>query len=95
MKVIIDGSDIHTEADFHKIIAEALGFPSHYGRNLDALWDVLSTDLERPVTLIWKNSASSQEAMGESFEKIVDILNKIVDQDVEWELDEKFDVVIE
>jgi ribonuclease inhibitor len=95
MKVIIDGNDIHTEEEFHKKISDALGFPSHYGKNLDALWDVLSTDIERPVTLIWKNSASSQAAMGESFGKIVDILKKVVVQDIEWELDEKFDVVIE
>jgi ribonuclease inhibitor len=95
MKVIIDGDDIHTEADFHKKIAEALEFPSHYGKNLDALWDVLSTDIERPITLVWKNSASSRSAMGESFGKIVDLLNKIVDQDVEWGLDEKFEVIID
>jgi ribonuclease inhibitor len=95
MKVIIEGNDIHTEADFHKKIAEALGFPSHYGKNLDALWDVLSTDIERPITLVWKNSASSKVAMGEAFEKIVDLLDKIVAQDVEWGLDEKFKVIID
>jgi ribonuclease inhibitor len=95
MKVVIDGDDINTEADFHRKIAEVMKFPSYYGKNLDALWDVLSTDIERPVTLVWKNSASSQVAMGENFGKIIDILNKVVDQDIEWGLDEKFEVVID
>lgn len=33
-------------------VGEALGFPGHYGRNLDALWDCL-TDLEAPTALVW------------------------------------------
>ena len=33
-------------------IAAALGFPDHFGHNLDALWDCL-TDLERPTALVW------------------------------------------
>ena len=33
-------------------ISTALGFPDHFGNNLDALWDCL-TDLTRPTALIW------------------------------------------
>ena len=95
MKVIINGNDIKTESDFHKYIALALNFPSYYGKNLDALWDVLSTDIERPVTLVWKNSMLSQEAMGEDFIRIHDLLNRVVAQDIKWGLDEKFELRIE
>lgn len=34
-------------------IGRALGFPSHYGANLDALWDCL-TDLTEPTALVWR-----------------------------------------
>lgn len=33
-------------------IAAALDFPTHFGRNLDALWDAL-TDLAAPTALVW------------------------------------------
>ncbi|WP_375177785.1 barstar family protein [Marinobacter mobilis] len=95
MRVVINGSEIRSEADFHKKIAEAMGFPSYYGENLDALWDILSTDIERPVTLVWENAAYSKESMGNGFARIVDLLNRVVAQDNEWELDERFEVVID
>ena len=87
----IDGNEIHSEAEFHKVIAKALNFPRHYGKNLDALFDLLSTDVERPLILIWKNSSVSKSAIGERFSLIVDTLQKIERQDTEWGLSEKFE----
>lgn len=43
----IDSSGWDTEQAMHREIALALGFPAHYGQNLDALNDCLS-DLEVP-----------------------------------------------
>ncbi|MDX5386420.1 MAG: barstar family protein [Marinobacter sp.] len=94
MRVVMNGREILSEADFHNKISEAMNFPSYYGKNLDALWDVLSTDIERPVTLVWENADSSKESMGNSFAKIVDLLNRVMAQDEEWGLDERFEVVI-
>ena len=42
MELIIDGSKIMSEGDFHKVVAKELDLPSWYGKNLDALWDVLT-----------------------------------------------------
>lgn len=58
------------ENDFHRELASSLGMKEFYGCNLDALWDVISTGVERPVTLIWKNSQESKAAMGVPFERI-------------------------
>lgn len=41
---------MRTRAAAHDEIARALEFPPHYGRNLDALWDLLTT-IEARVTL--------------------------------------------
>ncbi len=53
VRVQLDGTQIRTEADFHRHVAALLDFGPYYGHNLDALWDRLSTDVPRPVHLIW------------------------------------------
>ena len=52
MKIEILGDLIETEKDFHKQIATSLGVEEYYGCNLDALWDLLSASIERPIILI-------------------------------------------
>lgn len=51
--ILKDGRDIHTQFDFHRIFAEFMDFSPYYGSNLDALWDRLITDIERPVIITW------------------------------------------
>ncbi len=41
--VSIDGKDVGSMKDLHDGLMEQLQLPAYYGRNLDALWDVLST----------------------------------------------------
>jgi ribonuclease inhibitor len=92
MNTEIDGINIKTEAEFHAAISRALSLPARYGRNLDALFDVLSGDVERPIVLVWKNSSISESSMGDVFERIVNVLRKIERQDIEWDLDEIFEL---
>ena len=42
--VVISGKDIKTRDQLHTLMAKQLNFPGNYGKNLDALYDVLSTD---------------------------------------------------
>ncbi|PXF29992.1 barnase inhibitor [Pokkaliibacter plantistimulans] len=95
MKVIINGKDIKSEHDFHKQIAEALDFPKYYGSNLDALWDVLSTDIERPITLIWKDAKYSRVELDSSYEKIIKILQRVEEQDINFGFEDQFKLVLE
>lgn len=48
----IDGWTRTTKAEVLAAIGEALAFPDHYGRNLDALEDCLR-DLSGPTVLLW------------------------------------------
>jgi ribonuclease inhibitor len=94
MECEIDGSLIVTEGDFHREISRAIGFGEYYGKNLDALWDTLSADVERPVMLTWKNANVSRSSLGDTFDKIVSILARVKAQDERWGLVDKFDFVL-
>ena len=91
----IDGHRIRSEADFHKEIVSVLSFSHYYGRNLNALWDVLSRDLERPVTLVWKNAAASRKSMPAEFKKIVSLLRDVEKEDAVYSPNHRFKFVAE
>lgn len=93
-EIILDGATIKNESDFHRVISEMLNFGPYYGRNLDALWDRLSTDVERPVKIIWLDSELSKNFLGEYFEKIIKIFERTKQQDVLFNWDEKFDYIL-
>jgi ribonuclease inhibitor len=95
MEKIIDGTRIRTERDFHELIAASLDFPDYYGKNLDALWDVLTTMAERPATLIWKRSTESEKALGPRFETIVDLTKRVEQDDARKEPSRRFELRLE
>lgn len=49
--IIICGSNIESVDDIHHIFIKALQLPDYYGRNLDALYDVLTDTLLVPKTI--------------------------------------------
>lgn len=81
MIVHLDGETLTSESDFHDAITAALALPQYYGRNLSALNDVLSTDVERPLQLVWNNAHISRLSMGEDFDRIVRVLRRVESED--------------
>ena len=61
MDVTIDCSSIQTREDLHRVFSQALSFPSWYGGNLDALYDML-TSLEGTIRL--ENWNAAEAALG-------------------------------
>ena len=59
-QVILDGSAITTRTQFHDAVAQQLQLPEWYGRNLDALYDLLSTC---PPTVLTLTNASALKEM--------------------------------
>ena len=81
MQIIIDGSSVQTQCEFHSQIAKTLDFPSYYGKNLDALWDCLgdftTTIHGEAVEVVIKESEHLKKVVGEEyFTKIVDIFEE-------------------
>ncbi|MCR8932919.1 MULTISPECIES: barstar family protein [unclassified Pseudomonas] len=90
MKIELDGLSILNEQDFHKRIASAFSVSQYYGNNLNALWDLLSTNVERPINIVWRNSRDSKQNLGETYEKIIAIFERTKNQDISLDLGEKF-----
>ncbi|WP_306324805.1 barstar family protein [Streptomyces venezuelae] len=59
MRIAIDGTRIGSQADLHRFLAGPLGFGPYYGHNLNALWDRLSRDVERPVDRLGERRSQS------------------------------------
>ncbi|RDT50009.1 barnase inhibitor [Escherichia coli] len=87
----LDGARVLSEKEFHSIISLSLNFGPYYGKNLDALWDRLSTDIERPVKIIWLNSELSRVGLGNYFDKIIEVFERVKLQDLNFNWEEKFD----
>ena len=51
VKILMDGKMILTKGEMHDLLAEKLGFPEWYGRNLDALHDLLG-EVNEPVRIV-------------------------------------------
>ncbi len=76
----IDGEVCRNEEQFHNEISSLLGFFNEYGKNLDALSDVLSDsalrEAKEPFELLWLNSGLSKNKLN-IFQNIVTIFNEI------------------
>ncbi len=71
-KVLIDCRTWQDASSAHESLKRELGFPDHYGRNADALYDLL-TEGDFAVTLC--NAAQAEKRMGKEFKKILKVMN--------------------
>lgn len=62
--VTINCEALHTPADVHQALAQALSFPDYYGHNLDALFDCL-TDITEQTQLTLVNFHALHYAVGD------------------------------
>ena len=76
-KYVLNGTKIQSLSDFYDEIARALSLPEYFGRNLDALADVLSTDIEGPLEIVWESSSASKKALKKDYSKIAALLKRI------------------
>lgn len=83
---ILNGKAIHSLDDFYDEISRQLSLPAYFGRNLDALWDVLSTEVEGPAEIVWQDAQTARQAMGEDFEKVIKVLKELEGQRDDFKL---------
>jgi ribonuclease inhibitor len=85
-KCTLNGKDIRSLDDFYDQLSSRLSLPEHFGRNLDALWDVLSADMEGPFEIEWKHANDSRKAMGKDFERAVKLLKELQNERDDFKL---------
>ena len=73
-KALLDGARLENADQVYDALAAQLGFPAHFGRNLDALRDVLTGDIAGPVEIVWRDGAKSHARMGKAFERLASVL---------------------
>ncbi len=68
--------------------ARDLDFPDWFGRNLDALYDLLTGWVEGPVRIVWRRDARTRRELGEWGEALRRLLEEVAAerQDVEVEI---------
>jgi ribonuclease inhibitor len=76
-KVSLDGKNIASLNDLYDQLSAGLSLPAHFGRNLDALWDVLSIEVEGPFEITWKHTTDSKKRMGKDFDSVVKLFRDL------------------
>jgi len=76
-RITLNGRIIHSLDDFYDQLAPQLHLPDYFGRNLDALWDVLSTDVEGAFEITWKHADDSRKFMGMDFSRALKVLQQL------------------
>lgn len=76
-RCLLSGKSVRSLDAFYDEIARQLAFPEHFGRNLDALWDVLSADIEGPIEVVWECPGSSRLGMGRDFDRLLAVLQDV------------------
>ena len=94
MKIIIDGKINKSIKSIHDKLALELDFGPYYGGNLSALWDMLSTEVERPFEICFVN-VHELENLGNDFDRLIAVLKRTEQHDIESNCKEKFKLIIE
>lgn len=74
-KAIIDLTGCKYVYELHQRIQDALDFPDHYGKNLDAFWDCINRECDIDfVTIIGSESVSDD--IKPTLKKILDLFEE-------------------
>lgn len=78
-KVILNGKRMITKEKTHAYLKRKFDFPDYYGRNLDALWDLLSVwDKELLIVII--NKADIIENLNSYGNSLLKIFSELDDE---------------
>ncbi len=80
-RLIIDGAKINGYSHLHDVLSDSLGFDDYYGKNLDALWDMLS-EMSELLLISVINTEELAEALDDKFDPFMEVLSD-ADNDLE------------
>lgn len=71
----IEFVNVSSVEDFYEQLEGQLELEYPLGRSLDAVYDVLSNDVEGKVEITWHDAGFSRVALGDWFARVMDVLN--------------------
>jgi ribonuclease inhibitor len=77
-RIVISGDRIDTLDDIYDEVERQLTLP-YFGRNLDALWDVLTREVDGPVEILWRESDVSRARLGPDFDRLTALLREVAE----------------
>lgn len=80
--VVFDFREIDSLEAFYQQFQQQFSLPKWFGHNLDGLWDMITGEIELPVTLIFSHLRAAQRTQ---FSAVIELMNE-----AEEELDEAF-----
>jgi ribonuclease inhibitor len=84
-QIVLTG--IHSLDDAYTQITEQAQLSADFGRNLDALYDVLTGDLIGPVRIIWHDYAQSKHNMpANQFNNLTAVFNDAANERTDIEI---------
>lgn len=83
----LSGATLVSTADVYAELAKQLGFPEWFDPNLDALWDVLTTDIPGPIRVVWEDAARSRKRLGKDYQRLRNLLRKVAAEREDFVLD--------
>lgn len=75
MTIVLDGALMTERAAAHEYLAKRLNFPEYYGKNLDALYDLL-TENSSPLCLVLYRTDIMLDALGDYAVSLIDVLKE-------------------
>jgi ribonuclease inhibitor len=75
-KIHIAAEQFTTEEEVHDFFQEQFNLPDYYGRNLDALYDVLSEVTEKTQIII-SSGVADEANLGEYGERLLTVLEEV------------------
>ena len=79
MTVVLDGKVMVDRVTAHNHLVERLGLPTWYGRNLDALYDVL-TEISEETQIVLNDPAAVAEQMGKYGEALLATMQEAAEE---------------
>lgn len=75
-RIILDGKMMKNRESTHEYLQEKLKFPDYYGKNLDALWDLLSYEsIPTFITII--NVSTIFRNLGDYGYDLIEVFNEV------------------
>ncbi len=74
-EIFLDACQMTSKSDAHNYIKKMLNFPDYYGKNLDALWDLLSSR-SKMTSILLLHEEKLYENLGEYGKKLAEVFKE-------------------